>query len=177
MLYNHDSNTLIYTPPKTGSSMLHHVLCPRGWIYVMGPQVDGLIETHTMDVPWRFTVEPDAVSYFICRDPVDRALSLYSHWKQWWKRPNGTFDEFTREVVGGIEFFTFDLVWYYKCTGQTPRIIKLEEIHNLPFLPPDLPIVNKGSHGGRLSLRKSELEFIERWFHRDYKFFKYATPT
>lgn len=76
---------VIVTPPKTGSSSAHAVLCTPefGGIYVEGPLPGDpiAIECHTFVVPRRYCNYRLAV---LTRNPYARAKSLYAHARRYY---------------------------------------------------------------------------------------------
>lgn len=73
-----DHKLCILTPPKTGSTSLHQLLCGgrhRGW-GVVGPSMDGRVDKHTCALPAEATTYRLAA---VVRHPLDRLVSLWHH--------------------------------------------------------------------------------------------------
>ena len=85
MIYHYPTRTLIVTPPKTGSSSLHHALCTqRGFYYVLAMAQWGRVSKHCSldelgNEPPEFSEVHDRRTVLTVRHPTRRLISMYRH--------------------------------------------------------------------------------------------------
>lgn len=185
MIVFRDKKVCIVTPPKCGTTSLHHVMCPPGH-FCEGPQLDNVVGKHTWVLPFfvRSNIE-DFTILIATRHPYRRLLSLYGHYKSWWEQPDTTFEDFIFNVVipNRCQFlstpvsswvFRFQEVnpgvkWHPYQLEQTEWVQKkygLEEFK--------VPHIYKSKHNGPEDEYTEEtLAFARRWGRYDFKFFGY----
>jgi hypothetical protein len=115
MIYNVLTKQMIITPPKTGTTVLHHLLCkmPNFW-YILGPArwdtttkhaPAKVIQTHEIKVEeWILMV----------RNPIDRLISMWKHRK--------SYDGYYDGLEDFINHHNLGLGWYAPCTSYIDRI-------------------------------------------------------
>lgn len=133
MIYSPTNKVIIITPPKTGSTSLHFSLCQAwNWVHIVGPQVDGHIEKHTLRVPlFVKQQEADHTCLMIVRSPYARLWSLYQHWLNHWSNAAGTLEIFIRKIMipQCHDFLGRPLSWYYHQAEVKPmEFIPMEEL-------------------------------------------------
>ena len=96
--------TLIFTPPKCGSTMFHQVMMPQGY-RLDGPQFGNDIGKHTTYVPYGMLKYRKLC---LVRDPEDRFRSLYNHYcrvvadvsQEWYLERWESFFKFFSQTLG-----------------------------------------------------------------------------
>lgn len=123
MLINREARWLIVTPPKTASTSLRHHFAE----FYNGHQ-------HDHEIPADF----HGRIYVTCRNPFDRAISLWMHYL--WdlaklrkgypdpERPERSFDEFLELRPTLTEFFG-TAHWWVRHLGKT-RVLRTENLEN-----------------------------------------------
>lgn len=98
-----DKEILLITPPRCGSTSLHHALCQESnGVYIMGPQLDAArpIEKHTFAIPHQAI---HYKKYIVVRNPYDRISSFYHHYCKYSKNPIGFRDYIEQRVIPHID--------------------------------------------------------------------------
>lgn len=115
MIYDIRSNTCIITPPKCGTTILHHVLCklPKYW-YVVGPaKWDSTTkhcsakDIHTNEIKIKRWV-------LLMRHPIDRMVSMWKH-RRSYDGYDGTLSDF-------VNHHNLSAGWYAPCTSYADKI-------------------------------------------------------
>lgn len=116
------------TPPRTGSTILHSLLCPPH-TYVIGPQgfVGEECDKHTLHIPFH---GEDKEIVFMVREPVERLSSLWRHYCLF--HGHVEFDAFCHLVLDGriSWFYKYTLYDYYRVVKDKVNI--LLDIQNIP---------------------------------------------
>lgn len=187
MILCKDPDILIFTPPKTGSTSLREHLCSntRQGTNILGPQMGGDIDMHTHHLPWVVRKGSMQNAILLCpiRNPYLRALSLWSHWKVWWKhQADYSFKAFLHKIViaNRADFFSWTITRF---AHETKRFNDIKFIH-LETMAKELkeyglktegfPVTNKGIHNGYSDLTDEDLSLINIWaaddfYHGGYK--------
>jgi hypothetical protein len=131
-----DQKINIITPPKCGSTSLHEALCrnPKyNAIFFIGPsgnngKFNRDIDKHTIYAPMEYQNHD---YYVVIRNPRDRFISLFHHYRRWHK-DNKTFDQYVTMLENN------ELTWFYHFTigliiaelnGINYRFLNLETIN------------------------------------------------
>jgi len=124
MIYHIKSRTMIVTPPKCGTTIMHHVLCkvPNYW-YVLGP---AKWDTTTKHCSARniHTNEITIVRWvLLMRHPIDRMISMWKHRKSY-DRYDGSLSDF-------INHHNLAAGWYAPCVDYCDHIDAVIHQENL----------------------------------------------
>lgn len=118
MIYNIKTKTIIVTPPKCGTTILHDVLCrfPNYW-YILGPtkwdttsKHCSARDIHTNEIQIRHTV-------LLMRNPVDRMISMWKHRK--------SYDLYEGDLCDFVNHHNLFAGWYAPCTSYVERADKV----------------------------------------------------
>lgn len=161
---------VLTTPPKTGSTTVHATLCAVGGIYVIGPQADGRVDKHTIDVPLQ---AHSYGQYILVRDPYDRAKSLYSHYCIYNHAPMPLDDWIDTVLLAGVEPFNQSISEYLSESPIDYNYWKLEFLASaLRQFEIDANITWLNSGLGA-PLTDDQRKRIEPWAKDDEKRFDY----
>ena len=172
MIIFREKKILFITPPKCGSTTLHEFFCEEdNNIYVIGPQLDGVIDKHTCITP--FFAQKDYQRYLIVRNPLTRVESIFNHLQCFNNMDKNTFiDEIKEDKIP----FAKPISKIYHADNYD-NYIKLENMQsalkklNLPVPPHRL---NKSKRKYKFS--QEEIESIMDWAKFDLDAFNYETP-
>ena len=112
MLVNVGTKVVLVTPPRCGSTVCHHVLAARGWIWVIGPVGSDWTQTqHTTEVPHDFG---GYECWMLVREGLPRWVSLYKHQMKYGWPLDGveSFDDFILKALTSDHWFLRGLTWY-----------------------------------------------------------------
>jgi hypothetical protein len=181
---------LIFTPPKTGSTSLRDHLCSntRQGTNILGPQMGGDIDMHTHHLPWVVCKGHLIEAQLLCpiRNPYLRALSLWSHWKTWWKhQADYSFQAFLRKIViaNRADFFSWTITRFAHETRRFNDIKffnlenVVEQLNEYGLKMNNFPHSNKGIHEGYKDLTDEDLYLINIWAADDFHHGGYAQCT
>ena len=114
MIYDIKTNTIIATPPKCGTSILHHVMCkfPNYW-YILGPakwdttsKHCSTHDIHTAEISIKRTV-------LLMRNPVDRMVSMWKHRR--------SYDKYEGSLSDFVNDHNLSSGWYAPCTTHCEK--------------------------------------------------------
>lgn len=122
MIYNIKTKTMIVTPPKCGTTILHHVLCtfPNFW-YVLGPTKWDTTSKHCSanDIKTNEIIIDRWV--LLIRHPVARMISMWKHQR--------TYDKYEGSLADFINNRDLTDGWYAPCTDycDNPNAVLRQE--------------------------------------------------
>lgn len=115
MIYDIKTRTIIATPPKCGTTILHHVMCgfPNYW-YILGPakwdttsKHCSISNIHTTEIKIERTV-------LLMRNPIDRMISMWKHRR--------SYDKYEESLSGFIRNNNLSSGWYAPCTTYCEKV-------------------------------------------------------
>jgi hypothetical protein len=113
MIVHHKRKQVILTPPHTASGNLHRALCTPelGWQWVIGPNRDGVVDHHYMQIPdgWGWDGYEVAV---VVRNPFDRLRGLFLHAEFAAHRHGDPIPDWTSFCASIFE----QECWFYRCS-------------------------------------------------------------
>ena len=140
MIVLQEQKLLIFTPPKTASTSIHHGLSQlKGAIWVQSDTVG--VEKHTTSFPPQFS---DYKRIVVVRDPYQRFLSLWGHHQADCLREKedfGTIEQHALRVAGRYHWFYSNILERYgRCDGywQIENIRDVFEQHDIPVWLPTM---------------------------------------
>lgn len=169
MIYNIFTKQMIITPPKTGTTILHNLLCalPNFW-YVLGPAKwdtttkhapSSVLKTHEIKVDkWILMI----------RHPSDRIISMWKHRR--------SYDNYDDSLEDFINHHNLMAGWYAPCTSYVDKIDGIiRQEHMYDDCMKILTVVNPKTEGKPIEKLIEQLEKLKESRMNDSKF-KYV-PT
>lgn len=153
----------ILTPPKCGSTSAHDRWTKDdvGGIWVIGPQADGRVDKHTMELPYQSL---DHRIVCLTRNPVDRFLSLLNHARKF-DDASVTIDAFIGVVLRRQNLFALPITEILDTTivDEWWSIESIDDVATAHGLP-QLPRLNQSKSG---SLSSDQRERLMPWIEAD----------
>jgi hypothetical protein len=187
MLILPKQESIIITPPKTGSNTLHLEGIPGAiWVYGFAGHDTSSITQHTTLIP--NAMYADFKVYLTVRNPYQRAYSLYKHQVKY-QHYKGTFhdwiihclkwpDNFFFQPCAWFADNTFHLIAGKRIRCQVTNFLKLESLQSqleekigLTF---DHELVRRHPNGeDKASFTDLEKHLIGRWAKDDFGRYQY----
>ncbi len=126
MIYDIKTKTIIVTPPKCGSTILHHVLCkmPNFW-YILGPSKWDTTTKHCLSKSISTRELTIKRWILLLRNPYNRLISMWNH--------RVSYDNYDGSLSDFINHHNLASGWYAPATSYIEKIdgiIKQEDIFN-----------------------------------------------
>jgi len=124
MIYDIKTRTVVVTPPKCGTSILHHVMCkfPNYW-YILGPAKWDTTSKHCSSKDIHTTEIKIEKTVLLMRNPVDRMISMWKHRR--------SYDKYEGSLIDFVNHHNLSAGWYAPCTsycGEVDAVLHQETL-------------------------------------------------